>query len=349
MHPAFTGFARLALLLAAPAVAGAQLQDVEGSRDHPMVSRYAGSTVIGYEVRDFDEFVLPLGPIQRVEGRGVTVEPTKSQRLEGRITRVLYVAPPQRSPLEVLRNYEAGLGKAGFQTLYTCAGAACGGEDGWLGEYYLYGEGRELRDTPPGSGGGAPPGQISGYAFSFPKDQRYLAARLARPEGDAYASVLTATETFNRFAETKDRTLVLLDVIEIQPMDAGMVTVDAAAMAKDIAATGRVALYGIHFDTDKADIRPESAATLEEIAALLAADPALKLYVVGHTDDQGGLDHNMRLSERRAAAVAAALTGEHGIGAERLKPVGVGPVSPVAPNDTDEGRAKNRRVELVEQ
>jgi flagellar motor protein MotB len=304
--------------------------------------------VIGYQVRDFDEFELPLGPIQRVEGLGIIVETTKSQRLEGRHTRILYVAPADRSPLEVLRNYEGELAKAGFQTLYSCAGAACGGEDGWLGEHFLYGKGRELRDTPP-PGTGGPPGQISEYAFNFPKDQRYLAARLSRPEGDVFASVLVAVETFDHFPETKDHSLVLLDVIESVPMDRGMVTVDAAAMAKDIAATGRVALYGIHFDTDKADIKPESAPTVKEIAALLAADPALKLYVVGHTDDVGGFDYNTRLSQRRAASVVRALTAEHGIAAARLEPAGVGLLAPVAPNDTEEGRAKNRRVELVEQ
>jgi outer membrane protein OmpA-like peptidoglycan-associated protein len=348
MRPRIDRLAGLALLLAAPAAAGAQLQDVKGRRDHPVVSRYAGSTVIGYQVRDFDEFVLPLGPIQRVEGPGITVEPSKSQRLEGRHTRILYVAPAERSPLEVLRNYEAELGKAGFQTLYACAGAACGGQDGWLGEHYLYGRGRELRDTPP-PGAGAPPGQISEYAFNFPRDQRYLASRLARPEGDVYASVLVAVETFDHFPETRDHSLVLLDVVEVQPMDTGMVTVDAAAMAKDIAATGRVALYGILFDTDKADIRPESAKTLAEIAALLAADPELELYVVGHTDNVGGFDYNLRLSERRAAAVVRALTAEHGVAAARLEPAGVGLLSPVAPNGTEEGRARNRRVELVEQ
>jgi len=128
-----------------------------------------------------------------------------------------------------------------------------------------------------------------------------------------------------------------------------MVTVDAAAMAKDIAATGRVALYGIYFDTDKADIKPESEPTLEEIATLLKQDPKLKLYVVGHTDNVGGYDYNTKLSQRRAASVVNTLTTKHGIQAVRLTAAGVGLLAPVAPNDTEEGRAKNRRVELVKQ
>jgi outer membrane protein OmpA-like peptidoglycan-associated protein len=73
------------------------------------------------------------------------------------------------------------------------------------------------------------------------------------------------------------------------------------------------------------------------------------MYVVGHTDNVGGYEYNMGLSERRAAAVVKELTGKHGIQAARLKAAGAGPLAPVAPNDNDPGRAKNRRVELVKQ
>jgi outer membrane protein OmpA-like peptidoglycan-associated protein len=118
---------------------------------------------------------------------------------------------------------------------------------------------------------------------------------------------------------------------------------------KDISSSGHVALYGIYFDTDKADLKPESRPTLQEIARLLKQDAALKLYVVGHTDNVGGFDYNSGLSERRAVAVVKELTANHGIAATRLKAAGVGMLSPVAPNDREEGRTKNRRVELVKQ
>jgi OmpA-OmpF porin, OOP family len=339
--------ALLLTLLAAPE-GRAQLRDMTGSQDHPLISRYAGSIILADDSREFDEFVIPLGPIRRLDTvSGIEIEPTESQRVEGRVTRILYVAPENRSPLEVLRNYEQELQKVGFRTLYSCSRAECGGEDGWLSEHYLYGNDRELSDAPPGASG--VPGQISEYAFSFPRDQRYLAAKLTRPEGDVYASVYVATEAFDHFPETKDHALVLLDVIETVPMETGMVTVDAAAMAKDIATTGRVALYGIHFDTDKTDIKPESEPTLQEIAGLLQQDPTLKLYVVGHTDNVGGFDYNTDLSRRRASSVVDALKTKHGVQAARLTAAGVGMLAPVAPNDTEEGRAKNRRVELVRQ
>jgi outer membrane protein OmpA-like peptidoglycan-associated protein len=120
-------------------------------------------------------------------------------------------------------------------------------------------------------------------------------------------------------------------------------------MAGDIGSSGKVAIYGIYFDFDKAEVKPESEPALAEIAKLLQADATLKLYVVGHTDNAGGYDHNMKLSQQRAEAVVRELTSKYRIAAVRLKPRGVGSLAPVTSNDTEEGRAKNRRVELVKQ
>jgi outer membrane protein OmpA-like peptidoglycan-associated protein len=117
----------------------------------------------------------------------------------------------------------------------------------------------------------------------------------------------------------------------------------------DIAKTGHVAVYGILFDTGKSILKPESEKAIAEIAKLLKKEMKLNLYVVGHTDNVGNLEPNMKLSQERAAAVVDALVKTHGISAARLKPFGNGPYAPVATNDTDEGRAKNRRVELVKQ
>jgi OOP family OmpA-OmpF porin len=337
-----------ALFVVLPGPALAQLADVKGSKDHPMVSRYGGSVIIGYDFRKFDEFIIPLGVLKRA-GRDTPprLEPVSSQRVEGRVTRILYVGPQERSPLEVVRNYELELKKSGFETLYTCAATQCGENDGWLAQFYLYPLGQQLSQTPPR--GAARAGQISETALSFAINQRYLAAKRSRPEGDVYVSVYVATNTWNYHKETHDHPMILLDVIDVAPIETGMVTIDAAAMAKDISITGHVALYGIHFDTDKADPKPESQPTLQEIAKLLKQDGSMTLYIVGHTDNAGGFDYNIGLSERRAAAVVKELTLKHGIAATRLKPAGVGMLSPVAPNDAEEGRAKNRRVELVKQ
>jgi outer membrane protein OmpA-like peptidoglycan-associated protein len=292
-------------------VAVSQEQDVEGSKDHPLIKRYSGSFIERYLAKQFDEYELPLGPLR--DGAFV-----KTQRLEGKYTRIVYHNPPGRSSLEVFRNYQMALQQAGFQLLFACKQLECGAskEDphlGWFGNY-------------------------SGEEYC-----RYLAAKLTRADAEVYVALNvydSPTEVY--------RTTTLV-VMEMKPMETGLVTVNAEALAGDLSRTGHVAVYGIYFDTGKADLKPESDPTLAEIAKLLKQTPALKLHVVGHTDSQGDLAMNMDLSKRRAAAVVAALTAKHGIAAARLRPEGVGPLAPVASNKTEDGRAKNRRVELVEQ
>lgn len=126
------------------------------------------------------------------------------------------------------------------------------------------------------------------------------------------------------------------------------VAANADAWLGDIAAAGHAAVYGINFDVDRADIRGESEPVLAEMARLMTLQPTLAVYIVGHTDNTGAYEHNLQLSRARANAVAAALAARHGVAAVRLTAVGVGPVAPVASNATEEGKAKNRRVELVQ-
>jgi OmpA-OmpF porin, OOP family len=126
------------------------------------------------------------------------------------------------------------------------------------------------------------------------------------------------------------------------------VTADASSLSDEITKSGHVAVYGIHFDTGKAAILPDSENVLQEIAKLLQQNADLKLKVEGHTDNQGNAAANQALSERRAQAVVAWLSA-HGIMASRLSAKGLGQTNPVADNSTEDGRAKNRRVELVKQ
>lgn len=143
-------------------------------------------------------------------------------------------------------------------------------------------------------------------------------------------------------------TLYRLTIVEKEVMEQ-VVEASAEVMNNDISTTGHVPVYGIYFDTAKADIKPESDAAMAEIVKLLQNNNSLNLYVVGHTDNTGTFDGNMKLSKDRAAAVTAALVSKHGIAASRLKAYGVGSLSPVASNKSEDGKAKNRRVELVEQ
>jgi OmpA-OmpF porin, OOP family len=321
------------------------LKDITGSKDPAGIKRYDGSIIIGYKFEKFGEFTFVLGPLKpAADGSGR--EPAKAQHAEGQRTRLLYTAPIGRSSLEVLRNYEQELVKAGFTTVYQCSAAQCGERD-VAGRYLWTMENRLSNYPPPGSG--RAPGQVTEYAFSSATDQRLLTAHRSGAAGEAWVSVYVAVGAFDMHAETNMHPLALVDLVESAPMETKMVTLDASAMAKDIATAGHVALYGILFDTDKTDIKPESTATIAEVAKYLKQNPAVKLYVVGHTDNVGGHDYNMELSARRAASVVRELTTKHAVPAARLAPAGTGPLAPVAPNDTEDGRAKNRRVELVKQ
>ena len=138
-----------------------------------------------------------------------------------------------------------------------------------------------------------------------------------------------------------------IDLVETKPMHQRMVTVKAEEMAQQINAAGKVALYGILFDFNKADVKADSAPTLAEVARYLKNDPSIKLLVVGHTDRVGTFEFNRDLSQRRAHAVVEYLVTKEQIARDRLFAFGVSFAAPIASNDTEEGKAKNRRVELV--
>ena len=150
------------------------------------------------------------------------------------------------------------------------------------------------------------------------------------------------------YVESAGNGMYAIDVVEKQAMNQDVVA-DAKSLANSIKESGKVAVYGIYFDTGQSVLKPESKPTLQEIVKMLNTDPGLKLYVVGHTDTKGTFDANIKLSMDRALAVVNSLVSQFSIDAARLKAFGDGPVAPVATNDTEEGRALNRRVELVKQ
>jgi outer membrane protein OmpA-like peptidoglycan-associated protein len=132
------------------------------------------------------------------------------------------------------------------------------------------------------------------------------------------------------------------------PGEYSITVADAGAhdLAGELAKSCHAALYGVLFDFNKASLKPDSDAVLGHVLALLQKEPGLHLDVQGHTDNVGGDSYNQKLSEGRAQAVALWL-GQHGIAAGRLTALGYGKTRPVADNDSDEGRARNRRVEIA--
>jgi outer membrane protein OmpA-like peptidoglycan-associated protein len=124
--------------------------------------------------------------------------------------------------------------------------------------------------------------------------------------------------------------------------------ISAAEIQSNLKSTGHVALY-ILFDTGAATIKQESKPAIKEIAGFLKKNPAMKAYIVGHTDNQGNSEANIKLSLDRANAVMNELITLHQIQANQLTAKGVGSLCPIASNDTEDGKKQNRRVELVKQ
>jgi OOP family OmpA-OmpF porin len=274
-------FSIVCLMAMAPAWAGSDPNDAEGSRDPALFNRMPGFHIYNYEEREFDRYEFPVA-----SGR--------TQAVEGRYTYVDYYANDGitlPSAIQVSRNYANAVKAIGGTAVYEF-------EDG---------------------------------------GRQYLTLRVVKGDTEAWAHV-----------EAGGNGMYTIRVIEKQAMRQDVVA-NADRLAGDIRSTGKVAVYGIHFDTDKAVVMPDSEPAIAEIVKLLEADRSLKLYVVGHTDNAGTFEHNLKLSQERAAAVVGVLVGKHGIAASRLVPFGVGPTAPVAANSTEEGRAKNRRVELVAQ
>ena len=314
-----------------PAVA----KDTAGAHDYPGMSRFEGSSLIGSEALPFEAFSLPTGPVKQDEA--FQWQLTDKIDVEGKINGYVYAIPKGHSTLEVFQNYEAALQNLGFEKLFSCdSEATCGAPDTLAQRIY---DGSHVMQDG---------GLRSAQAIIYGSEIHYLAAKRSRDGADSYASLLVARESSMSGAD-QDTLSAVLHIIEPKPIGQSMVMVDAAKMDSDIGASGHVSLYGIHFDTDSAAIRPDSEPTLAEIAKLLKAQDALRVYIVGHTDDVGGYDYNMKLSAHRAKAVMDTLTSRFGIPAARLHAAGVGFLAPVAPNTSEDGRAKNRRVELVQE
>ena len=245
-------------------VGAAAQPEVAGAKDFPLIKRYEGSRLIGYDSRSFDTVKLLLGKLKLGDNGQPAVDAVRE--VEGRHTRLLYLAPPERSALEVFRNYEADLAAKGFAVLYKCSGEeAC---ESFGAEIYriLY---------PPT--GALQNNELSKVAFNVPAEPHYLAATLARPEGQVSVSLYVAVDRGNAFPETKDRVAVLLDVVEDKPMEAKMVTVDAATMAK---AAGYNVDQPNQFALKNAELSQQSA------LAHLSADTQLAAQKMSTTSQQ---------------------------------------------------------------
>ncbi len=320
----FAMAASVVMAVAALTSTAVHAADIKGSADHPLVPRYENSSIVAYETQAYTQKALAREAVKK--GGGLEKNPQAALELEGKLTSITYRAPEDRSALEVARNYQEVLEKEGFAIVFTCSRAECGGRN--------FNHAMSPRNYYMGFG-------------EYYADQQYTLAKKQSAEGDVYVGVYVVLNKSGGGPD-RNRSMVQLDVVELKPMERRMVVLKASEMDNDLATEGRVAVYGILFDLDKDTMRPDSKPQLEEIAKLLKESPSLQVLIVGHTDAQGSLQYNRDLSMRRARSIAKALVADYGIKADRITPEGVGMAAPVASNRTEQGRAKNRRVELVD-
>jgi outer membrane protein OmpA-like peptidoglycan-associated protein len=290
----------------------AQPGDPKDSFDHPAVGRYAGSRIALYRQKQYDAAALFHANV----GNASKPAPTDLVTAEGRVTDIIYLAPVDRSPLEIFRSFQTALANAGFETAYRCTPTEC------------------LETVLAIKEAMAMPG------ISVQRAGSHALAAFRRSDGVRLNLAVTP------YSQYEPR--ILLRVVEPAVMEQGVKVVDAAGIGRDVASAGKAVLYAIQFDTDKATLMPESDAQLQQIADWLKGAGG-KALVVGHTDSQGGFGYNVGLSQRRAEAVVAALSGRYGVDRARLTAFGNGMAAPVASNRTPDGQARNRRVEVVEQ
>ncbi|GAU80894.1 OmpA family protein [Bosea sp. BIWAKO-01] len=344
----------LSLVSLSPAFADATIptKDIPGAKDSSFLKRYDGSFIVSYERVAFTDFKVPLSALEPVDRRdssnNAVFLPKQEKEVEGPRTRLVYLLPAERSPLEVLRNYQDDVEAAGGSALFSCKAESCGGDarrsssggggDMSLLMYFVHE--RDLKEPSFSNGACALTPSIT--------DQRFFSAKMPHPDGEAHVTVQTYQVSDDLYCKAfNGRTIAVVHIVEPRTRDRKMTTVKADEMARSIGATGRIALYGIFFDTDKAELKPPSEPALAEIATLLKSDPQLAVLIVGHTDNQGGFDYNVELSRKRADAVVKALVTAYKVEAKRLRAAGAGMIAPAAANDAEDGRARNRRVEVV--
>jgi OOP family OmpA-OmpF porin len=285
--------------------------------------------------KTYDKLILPLYSGSKIrddykigfEELPVIINDSTVRNVEGYIRRLFCSAPEGRSQLEVRRNYENAIKESGGSILFINRNPQA-----------IRIKGNRFKDIFLKH-------RTNRNAYEdmvFPNYvTEYLSGKLSTTDKDVYVIIAVG------HAGSLQSTYYEIITVETEPMEIGMVT--AANIGEGLSTLGRIAIYDIFFDTGQSEVKPESANALKAIAEYLNANETQNVVIVGHTDNVGDFDMNISLSQSRADAVMEKLISEYGVNREQLKPFGVGPVSPVESNSTEEGRAQNRRVEIVEQ
>jgi len=255
--------------------------------------------------------------------------PTSHKAVDGKMRRQFCELPQGISTYEVIKNYEKAIQSKGGTIIHLSRNAnnytdEDSGKRVWFMDD-LFTNGRIEHGFKPSY-------------LDITQAQDYVAGKISTAENDIYISVAAVV--------VDNKTYYTLVTVLAEPMDMDNVTLNV--LNEGIADKGKVAIYDIYFDIGKSEVKIESNSALAIIADYLKENSDKKYIVVGHTDNTGNFNANVTLSNNRAKAVIEKLVTEHGIEQARLIPYGVGSVSPQMSNATDEGKARNRRVELVE-
>jgi outer membrane protein OmpA-like peptidoglycan-associated protein len=287
----------------------APLSDDDKAKDNAMLPRYPSAKNYSHKKIDTETVKIPFA---------INATEKTPLQLTGDLTKHTYTID-NVSTLKVYENYQAALINAGFNVISQCVLNQCGSEK----------QVNDLGDQLASSGD----------VYNWYHNPYYLLGKKSLPTGNVYVALFIGAY--------ESQVGVQQVIMEEKAVQTGLVNVNADSLKQQIDADGKALIYGIYFDTGKADIKAESKPTLNAIAELLKRNPDLLLYVVGHTDDTGDGSANVTLSKQRADSVVAALIKEYQVTANRLQAQGVGPYAPASNNTSDAGKQKNRRVELV--
>ncbi len=287
-------------------------QDASGTKDVPYLTRFNGSKIIWQEAKNFDRYYL----------LSLKDDKLNPYEIEGKILRTQYQAGEEHSVFEIYKSYEQALKNDSYKILITLDEKNCGVN---LQEQLYNSEFNGLNSLPKAA---EKPDYKENFAY-------FVATKKINGKQVYIVGFITKWKI----------PMITLDIIEVQAMDAGLVT--PKKINESIDAEGHIAIYDIHFDTGSSNIKPESADALKNIAEYLNNHKDKKYLVVGHTDNTGSFETNLKLSEERANAVMSELTGKYGVNPAQLKAFGAGQAAPVATNANEDGKKLNRRVEIV--
>ncbi|WP_444998277.1 DUF4892 domain-containing protein [Aliikangiella sp. IMCC44359] len=292
-------------------------KDKKGSQDHPLISRYPDSYIYNYNNFDFDEFYIATSPVYKKK--------MQTQRVTGKLSGLVYRLPSNVTDFQAMENYTQALKKQGFKKIFQCVQEACG----MSFAHVLFNKHNSQKYKT-----------VELSNMHGKRRFRYWVGKWQRPQGDIYVSLLA----LNKGGKSS---WLQQHVVESKPMKTGLITLTPDSLNRDINQNGKAVLEGLFFEYNKSELKQDSNNALNAIAAYLKNNPQIKAYVVGHTDNSGNDDYNLKLSQARANSVKETLVKKYKINTKRLTPIGIGPYSPVTSNSDQDGKAKNRRVELV--